>query len=114
MNIYRPVCHEAVVAGHRVAVGCMMRWRAVLCQLVRVRVSADLGLAWHHGASHGLNDGQPDGPERHYDIPKPTWTCPHCGFIHVPASLLRPFSENLQCRQCWKAFLQFPILSSPA
>ena len=24
-----------------------------------------------------------------YNIPVPTWTCPHCGFVHTPADLLR-------------------------
>jgi len=46
--------------------------------------------------------------KRHYDIPKPTWTCSHCGYVHVPASLLPLDSNNLQCRQCRRAFSAVP------
>ena len=27
--------------------------------------------------------------KRRYDIPVPTWACPHCGFVHKPADLMR-------------------------
>jgi rubredoxin len=39
-----------------------------------------------------------------YPLPKPTWTCPHCGFIHRPADLLRIDDEQLRCKQCGQAF----------
>ena len=41
------------------------------------------------------------------NIPVPTRTCPHCGFIH-PANLLRLDSANLQCLQCKQAFPSIP------
>jgi hypothetical protein len=41
---------------------------------------------------------------RRHPLPVPTWTCPHCGFVHRPADLLRLDSDNLQCRQCKQAF----------
>jgi hypothetical protein len=37
----------------------------------------------------------------------PTWTCPHCGFVHRPAALLRLDGEHLQCKGC-KAFESLP------
>jgi hypothetical protein len=39
-----------------------------------------------------------------YNIPIPTWTCPHCGFVHRPADLLRLNATDLECRQCGRAF----------
>jgi len=36
--------------------------------------------------------------------PVPTWTCPHCGFVHKPADLLRLNSDGLQCKGCWRPF----------
>ena len=39
-----------------------------------------------------------------YDIPKPTWTCPHCGFVHSAADLMRLDSERFQCKRCGKPF----------
>jgi hypothetical protein len=35
-----------------------------------------------------------------YSIPVPTWTCPHCGFRHKPADLLRTNGEDLLCKNC--------------
>jgi rubredoxin len=45
---------------------------------------------------------------RHYNIPVPTWRCPHCRFIHRPADLLRLNNDDLQCRQCGQAFPAVP------
>jgi hypothetical protein len=39
-----------------------------------------------------------------YNIPKLTWTCPHRGFIHTPADLLRLDSNRFQCKGCGKPF----------
>ena len=39
-----------------------------------------------------------------YDIPKRIWTCPHCGFIHTAADLLRLDSNRFQCKGCGKPF----------
>jgi len=36
--------------------------------------------------------------------PVPTWTCPHCGFIHKPVDLVRLNSDRLQCNGCLKPF----------
>jgi len=41
---------------------------------------------------------------RRYNIPVPEWRCPHCGFVHHPADLLRLNFTDLQCRQCGKPF----------
>jgi len=32
-------------------------------------------------------------------LPVPTWTCPHCGFVHRPADLLRLDSHRLQFQE---------------
>ena len=47
-------------------------------------------------------------PRSRHPLPVPTWTCPHCGFVHRPADLLRLDSDNLQCRQCGRAFPAVP------
>jgi hypothetical protein len=39
-----------------------------------------------------------------YNIPRPTWTCPHCGFVHHAADILRIDNHQLRCKQCQKAF----------
>jgi hypothetical protein len=39
-----------------------------------------------------------------YNIQPTFWTCPHCGFVHRAADLLRLDSDNLQCRQCKQGF----------
>ena len=39
-----------------------------------------------------------------YPLPKPTWTCPHCGFVHQPVYLVRINAEQLRCKQCGQAF----------
>jgi DNA-directed RNA polymerase subunit RPC12/RpoP len=38
------------------------------------------------------------------DERQPIWTCPHCGFVHLPADLLRIDSLELRCKRCGKAF----------
>jgi rubredoxin len=42
--------------------------------------------------------------KRRYDIPKATWTCPHCGFPHTAAELMRLDSNRFQCKSCGKSF----------
>jgi rubredoxin len=42
--------------------------------------------------------------KRRYNIEVPTWTCPHCGFVHRPADLLRVNSNDLRCKQCKQTF----------
>ena len=39
-----------------------------------------------------------------YNIPRPTWTCPHCGFVHSAADIVRINNYQLRCKQCQKAF----------
>jgi len=39
-----------------------------------------------------------------YSISVPTWVCPHCGFVHKPADLLRVNSDDLLCKQCNQTF----------
>ncbi len=51
--------------------------------------------------------------KRRYDIQTPTWTCPHCGFIHRPADLLRFDPDNLQCRQCKRGFQRWQPRRKP-
>ena len=46
--------------------------------------------------------------QRRYDVPVPTWKCPHCGFVHHAADLLRLNFDELQCRSCGRAFLAVP------
>jgi rubredoxin len=41
-----------------------------------------------------------------YNIPVPTWTCPHCGFVHRPANLMRVDFVNLRCKQCGQIFAE--------
>jgi GNAT superfamily N-acetyltransferase len=36
--------------------------------------------------------------------PTPTWTCPHCGNVHTPATLMRLDNENLKCATCGEKF----------
>ena len=40
--------------------------------------------------------------------PVPTWTCPHCDFVHRPADLLRLDSDLLQCKACKQPFDSTP------
>jgi hypothetical protein len=37
-----------------------------------------------------------------YNIPKLFWKCPHCGFEHTPADLLRVNNNEFQCKGCGK------------
>ena len=46
--------------------------------------------------------------KRRYNIEVPTWTCPHCDFVHRPADIVRLDFNNLQCRQCGRAFPAVP------
>jgi hypothetical protein len=39
-----------------------------------------------------------------YNIQPPTWTCPHCGFVHHAADIVRINDTQLHCKQCGKAF----------
>jgi hypothetical protein len=39
-----------------------------------------------------------------YNIQRPTWTCPHCGFVHHAADIVRIDDERLLCKQCGQAF----------
>ncbi|HEY5161952.1 MAG TPA: hypothetical protein VII81_02985, partial [Terriglobales bacterium] len=34
----------------------------------------------------------------------PTWTCPHCGHVHSPATLRRLDNDHLQCAGCKQSF----------
>jgi transcription elongation factor Elf1 len=36
--------------------------------------------------------------------PVPTWTCPHCGHVHTPTTLMRVDGEHLKCAACGKKF----------
>ena len=36
--------------------------------------------------------------------PVPTWTCPHCGHVHTPATLMRVDGEHLKCAACGEKF----------
>ena len=45
---------------------------------------------------------------RHYNIPVPTWECPHCHFIHHAADIVRLDFDNLQCKHCGRAFPAVP------
>jgi len=36
-------------------------------------------------------------------LPKQTWTCPHCGFVHHAADIVRLDDARLRCKQCGKA-----------
>lgn len=41
---------------------------------------------------------------RLHPIPVPTWTCPHCGYVHGTATLLRLDFDHLRCRRCRRVF----------
>jgi len=41
--------------------------------------------------------------------PTPTWTCPHCGHIHTPATIMRLDSETLQCEGVFSALTRCAI-----
>jgi hypothetical protein len=42
--------------------------------------------------------------QRRYNIPVAEWLCPHCGFVHRAADLLRLNNDDLQCHSCGQAF----------
>lgn len=44
--------------------------------------------------------------------PVPTWTCPHCSFVHTPANLMRIDGEKFRCQQCGRDFAAKPSTSS--
>jgi ribosomal protein L37AE/L43A len=48
-----------------------------------------------------------------HEIPAPTWTCPHCAFVHTPADLMRLDSNRFQCKGCGKSFLSGPAKDHP-
>jgi hypothetical protein len=33
-----------------------------------------------------------------YPPPRPTWTCPHCGFVHHAADMVRIDDVQLRCK----------------
>jgi len=37
-----------------------------------------------------------------------TWTCPHCGHEHTPATLRRLGSGTLKCQACERLFASIP------
>lgn len=37
-------------------------------------------------------------------LPIPTWTCPHCGFVHKPADIRRVDNDHLRCQKCGEVF----------
>jgi rubredoxin len=39
-----------------------------------------------------------------YNIPIQFWRCPHCGFEHSAADLLRSGWSTFKCKQCGKDF----------
>ena len=39
-----------------------------------------------------------------YDIPKTAWTCPHCGFVHTAADLMRLDSNRFPSKGCGRPF----------
>ena len=51
---------------------------------------------------HGMNKRRPKLP------PTPTWTCPHCGHVHTPATLRRLDSDTAQCQACKRPFASVP------
>ena len=36
--------------------------------------------------------------------PVPTWTCPHCGFVHRLADICRVDGDHLRCQSCGQIF----------
>ena len=51
---------------------------------------------------HGMNKRRPKLPLT------ATWTCPHCGHVHTPATLRRLDSITLQCQACKRPFASAP------
>ncbi len=43
-----------------------------------------------------------------YNIPTLIWRCPHCGFEHTAADLMRLDFNNLRCKTCGEAFPSGP------
>jgi hypothetical protein len=44
------------------------------------------------------------GRKINYPLPRPTWVCPHCGFVHHATDIVRRDDEGLLCKQCGEAF----------
>ena len=91
----------------------MEEWLSAAC--LRVRVGAegphDSWQGWGGPyAIHEISGAQSSAMARksRYDIPKPTWTCPHCGRIHTAADLMRLDANRFQCKACDKPFPSGP------
>jgi rubredoxin len=39
-----------------------------------------------------------------YNIPLTIWRCPHCGFEHGAADLLRVDGDTFRCKKCGEEF----------
>lgn len=46
--------------------------------------------------------------KRRYAMMQLEWRCPHCGFAHTPADLMRLDNDTLQCKGCVKPFPSGP------
>jgi hypothetical protein len=40
--------------------------------------------------------------------PSPTWTCPYCGHVHTPATIMRIGWDTLECQLCRQEFPSLP------
>jgi len=40
----------------------------------------------------------------HYNISTLIWRCPHCGFEHTAADLVRIDGDTFRCKQCSQPF----------
>jgi len=43
-----------------------------------------------------------------YNIPVLNWRCPHCGFEHSAADLVRIDGEHFRCKACGEPFPSGP------
>lgn len=62
--------------------------------------------------SGGGGDGADMSRKISYPLPKPSWTCPHCQYVHGAAEVVRIDSERLRCKQCGEAFLAHAALTN--
>jgi hypothetical protein len=46
--------------------------------------------------------------DRHYNIPVPTWTCPHCGYVHGQGTVVRIDRHRFRCNGCGRLFPDVP------
>jgi hypothetical protein len=48
---------------------------------------------------------------RHYHIPVPTWSYPHCGYVHSQGTVVRIDRHRFRCNGCGRLF---PVVSNPS